>query len=192
MLVDLSLLEFCRDAACDQEGLHAPHGSRARAVRAAKHAPKSLACADCGLLSPLGADGCMYCRGRTLKPDPRDPQPRGADAEASETLIDVTMAHIGSYTPRSFRDLYQAVVDDFGAISDRSVQRALSVLVRDRHVASLGATGWLPRARKPAGWYIRYDSPKLWTTDGLRDLMSVVADQSIEVLSQATRRPHAP
>ena len=108
---------------------------------------------------------------------PEVPRDRGI----SQAAVDATYQHVGLYVPRPFGDIIDSVRSDFGSVDDRTVQKSIRFLVDARAVASLGSTAWAPerlRSANQPGWYIRYDSPRLWQRDGLRDLMGVVADGS--------------
>lgn len=155
---DLELLTVCRDVDCDRQYLHAPHGKRAAAITAAK-------------------------RARVERPDDEAliesvyTVPRGCGVP--QIAVDLTYQHITQWVPRSFGDVLDAVRSDLGSIHDRTVQKGIRLLVDARLVASLGSSAWARerlRSDGQPGWYIRYDSPKLWTSDGLRDLMDVVAE----------------
>lgn len=153
---DLELLTVCRDVDCDRQYLHAPHGKRAAAITAPKRAR-------------LADDEPSIESAYTV--------PRGCGVP--QLVVDLTYQHITQWVPRSFGDVLDAVRSDMGSIHDRTVQKGIRLLVDARLVASLGSSAWAPerlRSDGQPGWYIRYDSPKLWTTDGLRDLMDVVAE----------------
>lgn len=182
-LFDLDLLQFCRDPKCDRTELHEAHGKIARAIKATKTVDAfEVVCRDCGFVRDDAASRCDYCGSDAVfnRVRPGGASPRRRLDDANDDLIEVAYAHIGGYVPVPIADLHQAVIDDFGSVSVRAVQRAVRVLVGDRRVASIGdsmlpyAAQRNPRIRPP-GWYIRYDSPKLWKPGGLRDLMSVVA-----------------
>ncbi len=90
---------------------------------------------------------------------------------------------MGTYVPVSFADIWSRVCHDWGSVTDRSVQRALRALIDDRQIASLGSAAWAPchnRSHDQPGFYLRYDSPRLWQPNGLRDLLQVVADCAVE------------
>lgn len=97
-------------------------------------------------------------------------------------LTDVVYGAVGHHVPTAFADIYGIAVDEYGGrVSERSTQRALSVLMAARQVVSVGSASWEPQRQRSAalsGHYIRYDSPKLWRPNGLLDLMSVVAQAS--------------
>lgn len=166
--VDLELLEYCRDPHCKEIELHKPHGRRSKSVRVAKGT----------VAPPTELDA--------LPP----PSPR-ASVEVGEGLIEVTLKHVGSYVPIAFNDLWHRVVHDYGSVTDRSVQRAVAALISDRRVASLSSSAWSvehQRSFDSPGWYLRYDSPRLWQADGIQDLMSVVAELSTERSGRPLRR----
>lgn len=155
---DLELLTVCRDVDCERQYLHAPHGKRAAAIVAPKRA-----------------------RVRTdedeLTVEPVFTVPRGCGVP--QLAVDLTYEHITQWVPRSFGDVLDAVRADMGSVHDRTVQKGIRLLVDARLVASLGSSAWAPdrlRSDGQPGWYIRYDSPKLWSPGGLRDLMDVVAE----------------
>lgn len=134
-------------------------------------------CGDDSLHAPHGPAARTVRVARGTAPPPRP------GVEVSECLVQTVLCHIGSYVPIAFADLWTRVRDDYGSVSDRSVQRALLALLAERSVASLGSAAWAAqhqRSTDSPGFYIRYDSPKLWSPGGLRDLMSVVADNAIE------------
>lgn len=149
---DLELLNVCRLLDCEIEGLHKAHGPRASAISVAR-APQAV---------------------ERIAPEvPRD---RGI----SQAAVDATYQHVGVHVPRPFGEIIDAVRGDFGSVDDRTVQKSIRFLVDVRAVASLGSTAWAMerlRSNNQPGWYIRYDSPRLWQRDGLRDLMNVVAEQ---------------
>lgn len=105
-------------------------------------------------------------------------------------LTDVVFGAVGHHVPTAFADIYSIAVDEYsGRVSERSTQRALAVLMAARQVVSVGSASWSPQRQRSAalsGHYIRYDSPKLWRPNGLRDLMSVVA-QSDEPMGPTDR-----
>lgn len=93
----------------------------------------------------------------------------------------MTYKYVGLYVPKSFGDIIDSVRNDFGRIDDRTVQKSIRFLIDVRSVASLGSSAWAParlRSVHQPGFYIRYDSPRLWQRDGLRDLMDVVAEHA--------------
>jgi len=149
---DLELLTVCRDADCPRQYVHPAHGKRAGAFRAAKR------------VEPFES---VYA------------VPRGCGVP--QLVVDLTYQHVTQWVPRPFGDVLDAVRADLGSIHTRTVQRSIRLLVDARLVASLGSSAWKPdrlRSFGQPGWYIRYDSPKLWTKDGLRDLMNVVAENA--------------
>jgi hypothetical protein len=183
---DLDLLTFCRDPYCDRQELHAAHGSSARTITTRRSqvtvqlGELQTVCGDCGFLWEVWASACTYCG--SIKSFESIGHPANEPVTASEGLIESTYAAIGLRVPKPFAEVWQTVVNDYGAITDRGVQRALRVLVDQRRVASLThaemapATRRAPNVRAP-GFYIRYDSPRLWSPGGLRDLMTVAADR---------------
>jgi hypothetical protein len=180
-LYDLELLRYCRDPKCPREDVHEAHGRVARTITASKPVIEAY-CTECGTVCAVDAAWCSYCYTRAITTRTVTPHYAGG---VSRSLIDVTYTHVGTYVPTPFVELHRAVVDDFGATTERNVQRALRVLIDERHVASL-ANSLIPLAKqrnpriKPPGWYVRYDSPKLWRPGGLRDLMSVAAEKATE------------
>lgn len=181
---DFDLLRFCRDPHCERPEIHAPHGRKARALTVTKR-PLESYCGTCGIAWELVVlERCVYCGAHhRLEREAPTTRPQGV----SRDLIDVTYAHTGTFVPTPFAELHQAVIDDYGDVTDRNVQRALRILIDERRVASLSnsmasrATQRNPRVRPP-GYYIRYDSPKLWRPGGLRDLLAVAADRASEVI----------
>lgn len=160
--------------------MHAAHGRVARAITAVKRVIEAF-CAECGLAVSSTVAPCAYCRSTTFAARVCPGGTRGGvrHGDVNDGLVEITYGHVGAYVPTPFAVLYQAVINDFGTVSDRSVQRALRVLIDERRVASLGDITQNPRTRAP-GWYVRYDSPKLWRPGGLRDLMSVAAEKATE------------
>lgn len=157
---DLELLTVCRDADCPWPHVHDAHGKRAGAITKPKRAVRIERRVDDE--APIES---VYT------------VPRGYGVP--QIAVDLTYQHITQWVPRSFGDVLDAVRSDLGSIHDRTVQKGIRLLVDARLVASLGSSAWAPdrlRSDGQPGWYIRYDSPKLWTTDGLRDLMDVVAE----------------
>lgn len=154
---DLELLTVCRDADCERSYVHAAHGKRAGAIIK----PKRV----------------THVVDDDLPIEPVYTVPRGCGVP--QLAVDLTYQHITQWVPKSFGDILDAVRSDMGSIHDRTVQKGIRLLVDARLVASLGSAAWEPdrlRSFAQPGWYIRYDSPKLWTPDGVRDLMDVVGD----------------
>lgn len=196
---DLRLLSYCRDPHCRRRGVHAAHGADAKVLVAPRGGDAEdgdddidddidmdvvhirTVCDDCGFSRDAVAAACGYCR--SVHATARLHQRSGSAAgEASDALIAATYAAVGTYVPRAFREIHQTVIDDYGSITDRGVQRALRVLVDRRQVASLSSgltPAWQLRDQtvRPPGFYLRYDSPKLWVRGGLRDLMATVAER---------------
>lgn len=161
---DLELLTVCRDGDCERQYLHAAHGKRAGAIAKPKRVER-----DTREARVVFDDEAPIESVYTV--------PRGCGVP--QIAVDLTYQHITQWVPRSFGDVLDAVRSDLGSIHDRTVQKGIRLLVDARLVASLGSSAWEPdrlRSTGQPGWYIRYDSPKLWTTDGLRDLMDVVAE----------------
>lgn len=196
-LYDLDLLTYCRDPKCERMDAHPDHTGRTCVV-VAKPAPEPevidigpvyVTCTDCGLARDEQLTRCGYCH--SVRTTAQIDRPRG-NAGVGDAVIEVTYAAIGTYVPTSFGELYRAVVDEYGSLAERSVQRAVRALVDARQVASL-SSAWVSRAVlrnprvNPPGWYLRYDSPKLWSASGLRDLMAVVADRQTEGLGNEAR-----
>lgn len=102
-------------------------------------------------------------------------------------LADVTLGFVHYHVPRSIQDIHDDVLSNYGDVSLRSTQRAVAQLTSARLVASISEA---PRAytspSTSSGWYIRYDSPKLWSRDGLRDLIDLVADSNEDRGRRAT------
>lgn len=157
---DLELLTVCRDGDCDRPYIHAPHGKRAAAITAPKRARVERITDDDEV--PVES---VYT------------VPRGCGVP--QLAVDLTYQSVTQWVPRSFGEILDAVRSDLGSIHDRTVQKGIRLLVDARLIASLGSSAWESdrlRSYGQPGWYIRYDSPKLWTRDGLRDLMDVVAE----------------
>jgi hypothetical protein len=157
--------------------------------------PLQTACSDCGTSWDADADRCVYCTG-ARQHDRMVFKARARFCEAGEELVNSTFNAIGNYVPRSFDELRNAVRNDYGGISDRGIQRALRVLIDRRQVASLTSSWVTPATRRaahiqPPGFYIRYDSPKLWTPSGFKDLMSVVGDRSTDAAELSWTRASA-
>jgi len=180
------LLQFCRDPDCDRYDLHAAHGPVARSITAVKQVIEAF-CAECGLAVSSTAAPCAYCRSTTFATRVCPGGARGGvrHGDVNDGLVEITYGHVGEYVPTPFAMLHRAVIDDFGVVSDRSVQRALRVLIDARRVASLGDITQNPRTRAP-GWYVRYDSPKLWRRGGLRDLVSVAMERAVDSRTEVT------
>lgn len=190
LTVDKAPAVLCTDDDCDDDSEHAPHDVKADKAAASRYTVDGLkfACADCG--TPCRPEGrCGYCGCAA--------EPIGTvDGEClnpgvSPILVEITYSAVGQYVPTAFSELVRCVSGEYGKITDRSVQRALRALIDERRVASL-CSAWLSRESlrnprvKPPGWYIRYDSPKLWRKGGLHDLMSVVADHQTDSFDSAT------
>ena len=155
---DLELLTVCRDADCERSYVHAAHGKRAGAICKPKRA-----------VVPVDDD--------LLPIEPVYTVPRGCGVP--QIAVDLTYESITQYVPKSFGDILDAVRGALGTIHDRTVQKGIRLLVDARLIASLGSSAWEPerlRSYAQPGWYIRYDSPKLWQRGGLSDLMDVVGD----------------
>lgn len=170
---------MCRGGAVDVARVRAADGARAR--RAAAKAP----CPACGRVIEVMRSGL-----------PRPHRPIEVDAVVDPVLTDAVLRAVGSRVPVAFADVYEAARDTYSAaLSERSTQRAISLLVDARQVASIGGAVWTSarlRTNASSGWYIRYDSPKLWRPGGLRDLMSVVAQiEDDRAVTQASLGLHA-
>ncbi len=162
-----------------------------------------------GLRGPCDTCGRVVARRRSGLARPHRPlvpqrtwrtrahRPFEVDA-VDPVLTDVVFDAVGHYVPTAFADIYSFAVDQYGGrVSERSTQRALAVLMAARQVVAVGCASWTPQRQRSAalsGHYIRYDSPKLWRPNGLRDLMSVVAQAdelpertSVDVLGHARR-----
>lgn len=126
----------------------------------------------------------------------RPHRPIETDAVVDPVLTDVVFRTIGRHVPVPFADIYESAVNAYSTrLSERSTQRALALLLTSRQVAAIGDATWAPSRQRTAavpGYYIRYDSPKLWSRDGLRDLMSVVAqaddERAVFLASEGVRR----
>lgn len=148
-------------------------------------------CVDCG------RDVALLRAGTTRPHRPQTPQrtwrtrahrPFEGDT-VDPVLTDVVFDAVGHNIPTPFADVYGFAVDTYGGrVSERSTQRALSTLIAARQVVSIGCASWSPQRQRStalSGYYIRYDSPKLWRPDGLRDLMSVVAQADDDLAQRA-------
>lgn len=156
-MLNLETLKYCRATWCTREDLHLSHGRGARLLKAARGTPAAPAPGP-----DVEVDEGATCDGPGV----------GAG------LITTVLRHVGYYVPTSFAEVWDRVNHDYGPVADRSIQRALRFLIEDRQVASLGSAAWArdhQRSGDQPGFYLHYDSPKLWKADGLADLMGVVA-----------------
>lgn len=95
---------------------------------------------------------------------------------------------------RPFSVIYQAVLDDYGSISERRVYRALHALVDDRAIAAVVPSGSASRLRGGGfvrAGYVRYDSPLLYSASGFADLVSQANDMHEEFVVAITAGRHA-
>lgn len=156
---------MCRGGVVDASRISTIEGVRRTMMRAP--------CPSCGRISDVMLSGAVRAH-RSVE----------ADAIVDPVLTDVVFHAVGHYVPTSFADVYSAARDTYGArLSERNTQRALALLIQARQVASIGDSTWAParqRTNAVSGYYLRYDSPKLWRAGGLRDLMSVVAQADDE------------
>lgn len=98
--------------------------------------------------------------------------------DASQLLRDVVYGAIGLRMPKTFSMIYQDVLDDYGSVTQRSVYRVISAMRADRTVALIAPPGSrrVIQAEGIKGGYVRYDSPLLWSRDGLTYLQNQVED----------------
>lgn len=196
-------------------GRRRPHCGYCRArssrVQATGFAPGAAVCRGGDVHGAYLTDGdsrratkapCPVC-GRTVEitrsGHTRAHRPTEVDVVVDPVLTDVVFRAIGHNVPLPFSDIHDAALHTYsGKLSERSTQRALALLMTARQVASIADASWEParqRTRAVPGWYIRYDSPKLWTRAGLRDLMSVVAqaddDRAVTHAALSLQRAHA-
>lgn len=203
--VDFRLLDFCSDDDCIEFGVHRAHGRKARAVTVKRGADvDDVDDVDVGPSMVLvGIDRVESRRMSSSSRDPDHWQARldlakadalmaehsldvDTDGKACQALVASAYVAVSDHVPRSFREIYYAVINDYGEITTRGVNRALVALISHRKVASLTNPWWSSdrqRSEYHPGWYIRYDSPKLWRAGGLRDLLRVVAEQDTERVS---------
>lgn len=145
--VDFDLLRWCRDERCTDDSLHLAHGRRGGVVKVA---------------DPV-----------TLDDDD--------DVRVGSTVIECTFDQVMLRSPKMFKHIYYDVVNDFGSVAERTVYRAVRALVDDRRIACV-ADPAIPREtyrRNPqttSGFYIRYDSPLLWTPHGLASVFEAISD----------------
>ena len=112
-----------------------------------------------------------------------------ADADVDEdaqphvgtTVIECAYAHVPLRSPRMFKHIYYDVVNDFGSVAERTLYRAMRTLVTDRRIACVAdpSVSWATYRRNPSttsGFYIRYDSPLLWTPGGLASVYEAIGD----------------
>lgn len=183
--VDFRLLDFCSDDDCTEPGVHAAHGRKARSLKIKRRGapdrqpPVLLIGIDRVAHEHLDDIDLARLDALALADEPTV----DTNGKASQALIASTYAAISDRIPRSFREICNHVFNDYGGVTTRGVNRALEALTINRKVASL-TNPWWPVHRQRSefhpGWYVRYDSPKLWQPGGFRDLLRVVAEQDME------------
>lgn len=164
--VDIELLRWCRDDRCPDDSLHLAHGRRSNVVKVNTTDAAAAVPVDAAVLPAVHSD------------DADDDQPHVGAAPA---VIECTYAQIRTRSPRMFKHIYYDVVDDFGSVTERTVYRAIRALVTDRRIACVAdpAVSRLTYRHRPnaaSGFYIRYDSPLLWTPTGLASVYEAIGD----------------
>lgn len=96
--------------------------------------------------------------------------------ESYRALEDAVYRTIGDYVPKGFYEIYAAVLDDYGTVGVRNVNRALETLRAERRVALIPPLGASARAVGHTVGYVRYSSPRLWAPGGLRELREQTLD----------------
>lgn len=198
-VIDFSLLDYCADDDCPIVGVHARH-RRIRAIKIDRTRGEAVIGVDFAAgvgrtvdTSTLAEDDIDLTHEAVVlvdngadvvvtEPDD-DGLDRITDRRVSLVLLRNVYDAVRSNVPRASMDIYHDVIHSYGSVDRRWVIESLRVLVTERRVASL-ANPWLSKSlqRSPqqSGWYVRYDSPKLWRPDGFRDLQRVVAEQDME------------
>lgn len=152
--VDFDLLQWCRDERCPDDSLHLAHGRRGNVVK--------VAAAPAGFTPEVVVD--------------EDAQPH-----VGSTVIECTFDQVALRSPKMFKHIYYDVVNDFGSVTERTVYRAIRALVDDRRIVCVAdpAVSRETYRRNPhttSGFYIRYDSPLLWTPHGLASVFNAISD----------------
>lgn len=100
------------------------------------------------------------------------------------TIQEITFDYVRDYEARVFGQIYNDVVNVYGAVQTRVVQRALQHLAQDRKIVLVTARGARTRAKRLDrlyGAYIRWTSPLLFDPDG------VLFDQAEDLLKTNAR-----
>lgn len=197
-VIDFSLLEYCADSDCPILAVHARH-RRIRSIRVDRARVDPVVGVtfaggrgDVLDVSTLDDDDIDLTSSAVtvvdhdadvVVPDDDDNLWEVEGRRVSLALLRSVYAAVPENTPRSSMDVYHTVINSYGSVARRWVIGALSALTRSRRIASL-TNPWLPkelqRSMQQTGWYVRYDSPKLWRPDGFRDLLRIVAEQDME------------
>lgn len=153
--VDLELLQWCRDDRCPDDSLHLAHGRRGNVVKVAQ--------------PPDGYTPAV------VVDDDDDALRSGA------AVIECTFAYVTRRSPRMFRHIYYDVVNDYGSVAERTIYRAIRTLVLDRRIAcvadpAISRDAYRNNPNTTSGFYIRYDSPLLWTPHGLSAVYEAISD----------------
>ncbi|WP_297112002.1 hypothetical protein [Tessaracoccus sp.] len=170
--VDFELLQWCRDDRCPDDFLHLAHGRRGNVIRVAAASANAAACA----VSVADAVAANEAEADTGDDADADAQPH-----VGTTVIECAYAHVPLRSPRMFKHIYYDVVNDFGSVAERTLYRAMRTLVTDRRIACIAdpSVSWATYRRNPSttsGFYIRYDSPLLWTPGGLASVYEAIGD----------------
>lgn len=99
--------------------------------------------------------------------------PRPLGRPWSTTVREIAYEAIGERVVKTFRQVYDAVVADYGTVRERMVYEVLAQLREARQIAMIPVT---PTRDAAGAAYVRYTSPLLWTPTGLASLRSQVAD----------------
>lgn len=111
-----------------------------------------------------------------------------------ELVREAILGAVDGRVLRPFSVIYQAVLDDYGSISERRVYRVLSSLVDNRAIAAVVPSGSAARLRAGGfvrAGYVRYDSPLLYSPSGFADLVGQANDMHEEFVAAITAGRHA-
>lgn len=94
-----------------------------------------------------------------------------------DVLKEIVLEHISSRQPKTFQEVYDDVLNDWGSVTERHVYRMIASLIEERKVACVATSRRNRRVvdkhRLPTGVYLRMESPLLWDIDGYATIIDI-------------------
>lgn len=96
----------------------------------------------------------------------------GPPISHNDLLRECVLKQIPLRRCKPFREIYDDVLNDYGAVASRTIHRALDRLLEERVIAHVIS----PYFGVSVSGYVLYTSPLLWDRDGFSHLVDMLED----------------
>ena len=94
-----------------------------------------------------------------------------------DVLKEIVFEHVSTRQPKTFQEVYNDVLNDWGSVTERHIYRVIASLVGERKIACVATSRrnrrHVDKHRLPIGVYLRMESPLLWDVDGYATIIDI-------------------